>query len=49
MAMETLEVQGNNLTGDFPEGICSLKDFGYLDKLGADCAELQVSKNCRIF
>lgn len=43
MAMETLEVEGNNLTGDFPEAICSLKDIGYLDKLGADCMELQVS------
>jgi hypothetical protein len=43
MALETLEVEGNNLTGDFPEAICSLKAFGYLDKLGADCTELQVS------
>jgi hypothetical protein len=42
IAMETFEIEGNNLSGTVPELLCELKQFFSLEKFGADCSALEV-------
>jgi len=46
--MNLLQVEGNMLTGDMPSEICanSKDNFGLLDVIGADCAELTTCTCC---